>query len=83
MNTTIPKLLHDDSSRRVGTFIHYFRMPEPLFNKLLEMVTPITQKQDTQMRPAIDPRTRLSCTLRYLATGETMSDLHYQFRLGI
>jgi len=44
MNTTIPKLLHDDSSRRVGTFTHYFRMPEPLFNKLLEMVTPITKK---------------------------------------
>ena len=83
INTTVPRLLHDVGSRRVGTFAHYLRMPEPLFDKLVGKVAPLIQKIDTRMRPAIDVRTRLACTLRYLATGQTMSDLHYEFRLGI
>lgn len=82
MNSTVPRLLNDGGSRRVGTFAHYFRLPEQLFNELVMKVAPLVQKQDTQMRPAVDVRTRVGCTLRYLATGETMSNLHYEFRLG-
>lgn len=82
MNTTVPRLLSEGSSRRVGTFSHYFRLPKPLFDVLLTKVTPHIQKMDTNMRQAIDVRTRLGCTLRYLATGTSMSNLHYEFRLG-
>lgn len=82
MNTTVPKLLHDPGSRKVGTFAHYFRMPKELFTELAMKVAPRIQKKDTNMRPAIDVNTRLACTLRYLATGQNMSELHYHFKLG-
>ena len=82
MQTTVPRLLHDHGSRRVGTFTHYFRMLENLFENLVVKLTPIISKADTNMRQAIDVLTRLGCTLQYLATGKSMSDLHYEFKLG-
>lgn len=83
MNTTVPRLLHDAGRRNVGTFAHYFRLPDPLFKELCLKVERLIKKQDTAMRPAIDVNTRVGCTLRYLATGTSMANLHYEFRLGI
>ena len=57
-------------------------MPQELFDKLLEMVHLMISKQDTIMRPSIDTRTCLDVTLRYLATGSSMADLHYEFNIG-
>lgn len=83
MSTTVPRLLHDESSRRVGTFTHYFRMPQNLFNDLVTKLRPHIAKEDTNMRAAVDVETRLGVTLRYLATGSSMSNLHYEFKLGM
>ena len=66
MNTTVPCLLHV-GSRRVGTFAHYLRIPEPLIDKLVGKVAPHIQKIDTRMRRVIDVWNRLACTLRHLA----------------
>lgn len=82
MSTTVPRLLHD-GTRRVGTFVHYFRMPEELFDKLVTNLEPLIRKEDTNMRAAVDVKTRLGVTLRYLATGASMSNLHYEFKLGM
>nr|CAI5845919.1 unnamed protein product [Callosobruchus analis] len=47
-------------------FQNYFRMPEPVYEELLCLVTSIIAKQDTCMREAISPHERLSVTLRFL-----------------
>ena len=52
-------------------------MDEPTFLELLSLVTPIIEKQDTIMRTAITPHERLTCTLRYLATGRSYEDLKF------
>ncbi|XP_065367638.1 uncharacterized protein LOC135960308 [Calliphora vicina] len=45
------------------------------FEKILGLVHLKIKKQDTVMRCAISPRVRLSVTLRYLATGDSLRSL--------
>ena len=82
MNTTVPRFLNDTCSRSVGTFTHYLRMPPSLFNNLATKLRPFIEKETTQLREPVDVDTRLACTSRYLATGLSMSNLHYEFNLG-
>ena len=51
------------------SFKTFMRMDEESFNFLLEKVSPLIKRQDTNMRQAISPGERLSLTLRFLATG--------------
>lgn len=81
MNTTFHRLL-DEDSRSPGTFQHYFRMSQELYEKLNGLIHPIISKQNTHMRKSISSRTRLAITLRYLASGCSMADLHYEFNVG-
>lgn len=82
MAVTIPLLRTDNATKQAGQWRNYFRMDQELFVLLEEMVSPLITKQDTGMRTAIPPRTKLCLTLRYLATGHTMHELHYDFKLG-
>ena len=50
-------------------------MNEATCLKLLQMITPSIQRQDTNMWIAISPHECLSITLRYLATGHCLQDL--------
>ncbi|KAM7309617.1 uncharacterized protein ISCGN_006618 [Ixodes scapularis] len=58
------------------------RVSREQFLQLLSRVGPRIARQDTVMRRAIPPETRLQVTLRYLATGESHHSLSRQFRLG-
>ena len=51
----------------------YFRMDYDIYNELLELISPLIVKQDTNFRDAITPHERLAATLRYryLATGRS------------
>lgn len=49
-------------------WLNYLRMTEDAYLLLLRLVTPIIQKQDTNMREAITPHERLSATLRFLVS---------------
>lgn len=51
------------------------------FDNLLQMVYELIKKEDTQMRMAIPPKTKLEVTLRYLATGDSFKSLEYLFRV--
>lgn len=51
-------------------FNNFVRMNENQFDFLLKLVSPMIQKQDTNMRKCIGPKERLIITLRYLATGK-------------
>lgn len=53
-------------------------MTEDAYLLLLRLVTPIIQKQDTNMREAITPHERLSATLRFLVSGSTYQNLRFQ-----
>ncbi|XP_045118683.1 uncharacterized protein LOC123508822 [Portunus trituberculatus] len=52
------------------------------FQTLLDQVTPLIKKQDTNMRSSVTHAERLKLTLRYLATGETYRSLSCQFRIS-
>lgn len=60
----------------------YTRMNEDSFLKLLSIVGPSIKKEDTHFRKAITTEERLSCTLRFLATGCSIPDLSIIYRFG-
>ncbi|XP_069625422.1 uncharacterized protein [Ranitomeya imitator] len=61
----------------------YVRMKAENFDILVERVQHLIRRSDTCCRFSITPAERLMVTLRFLATGESLSSLHFQFRLGI
>uniref|UniRef100_A0A8C5LZJ8 DDE Tnp4 domain-containing protein n=1 Tax=Leptobrachium leishanense TaxID=445787 RepID=A0A8C5LZJ8_9ANUR len=63
-------------------FFNYMRMSIPSFDELLSRVREPLTKRDTNMRAAIPPEEMLVITLRYLASGCSLKDLHYNFRIG-
>lgn len=56
---------------------NYLRMDECAYKELLRLVTPVIQRKNTVMRESISPHERLSCTLRFLATGRSYRDLRF------
>ncbi|XP_025997085.1 protein ALP1-like isoform X2 [Solenopsis invicta] len=51
------------------------------FDELLAMIEPIVTKVHLTREP-LHPGLRLSLTLRYLASGDSMASLHYLYRVG-
>ena len=56
-------------------------MMDPVFHRLLDMLSPYITRQDTVMCQAITAEQRLIALLRYLATGRSLQDL--KFSIGI
>ncbi|KAM4023521.1 uncharacterized protein ACNLHF_028188 [Anomaloglossus baeobatrachus] len=52
-------------------------MSEATFLFLVQRITPYIKRQDTVMRKAIPVEERLGVTLRFLATGRSLTDLQY------
>lgn len=63
-------------------FKNFVRMDVETYKYLLELVTPLIQKENTIMRDAISPNERLSATLRFLATGCSFEDLKFKTRIA-
>lgn len=63
-------------------FKHFLRVDLGTFNHLLELVTPLIQKIDTNMRQSISASERLAVTLRFLATGDSYKSLSVLFRIA-
>ncbi|XP_050664788.1 uncharacterized protein LOC126965301 [Leptidea sinapis] len=63
-------------------FKNYFRMSIRSFDELLCKIENKLQKSSLR-RITIQPIERLAITLRYLATGNTFTDLHYSYVIGI
>lgn len=68
--TILPELDPND-------FRNYLRMDEETYTYLLSLVSSRLTKCDTRLRKAITPHEQLSATLRFLATGRTLTDLTY------
>uniref|UniRef100_A0A0P4VZE0 DDE Tnp4 domain-containing protein n=1 Tax=Scylla olivacea TaxID=85551 RepID=A0A0P4VZE0_SCYOL len=83
MNTGAHHTLFNDLCADEKKFFNYFRMSKPSFEELLSYVRRDITGTTTNMRECIAPDEKLDVTLRYLATGDTMTDLQYQYRLGV
>uniref|UniRef100_A0A8C5R0T3 Uncharacterized protein n=1 Tax=Leptobrachium leishanense TaxID=445787 RepID=A0A8C5R0T3_9ANUR len=63
-------------------FFNLLRMSIPSFDELLATVREPLMKMDTKMRTTLSPEELLVFTLRYLASGCSLQDIHYLFRIG-
>ncbi|KYN20696.1 Putative nuclease HARBI1 [Trachymyrmex cornetzi] len=72
---SIPKLTFEDSIH----FHNYFRMSATQLEELLTLVGPQLQKMNA-IRECIG---RLALTLRYLASGDSMISMSYQYLIGV
>lgn len=64
------------------SFRNFIRMTPEFFEMLQERLGPRLSKQTTNWREPLSVGLKIATTLRYLATGETYTSLHYQFRAG-
>ncbi|XP_047543348.1 uncharacterized protein LOC125075683 [Vanessa atalanta] len=74
---THENLLKDLMLTEENDFKNYVRLDLEQFQELLKLVAQLIEKKNTNMREAIPPFQRLSITLRYLATGNTLEDLKF------
>ncbi|KAM4053373.1 uncharacterized protein ACNLHF_006064 isoform 1-T1 [Anomaloglossus baeobatrachus] len=74
-------VLYQDLRRYEDKFKQFCRLSIQSFDNLLAIVGDDLRKQDTIMRKSIAAE-RLLITLRFLATGESYTSLHLQFRVG-
>ncbi|XP_037869966.2 uncharacterized protein LOC119629131 [Bombyx mori] len=63
-------------------FFNYFRMSVASFDKILHNVRPYITFMDTKFRKCISTEERLSVTLRYLASGNSMKSLYFEYLIG-
>lgn len=63
-------------------FRNLLRMTESQFEYLLQRVSNLISRSDTSMRQAINAKTKLEVTLRYLATGNSFKSLEFVFRVS-
>ncbi|XP_069593408.1 uncharacterized protein [Ranitomeya imitator] len=75
--------LHMELRGNPEKFFSYVRMKAENFDLLVDQTEHLIRRSDTNCRFSISPAERLMVTLRFLATGESLSSLHFQFRLGI
>ncbi|EFN74598.1 hypothetical protein EAG_01839, partial [Camponotus floridanus] len=62
-------------------FRNYFRMTATQFEELLLMASQITKQ--TVIRKPISAEERLSLTLKFLASGDSMTSISYQYLIGL
>ncbi|XP_069815807.1 uncharacterized protein [Dendropsophus ebraccatus] len=74
--------LYEELRQYPEKFYNFTRMPMEAFDKLVDILGPYIQRQNTRMKQAITAKDRLLITLRFLATGESFASLHLQFRVG-
>ena len=63
------------------TYKNFLRFDNDLFTELLQRVTHRIQRKDTRYRRALPAGLKLAVTLRYMASGNTYTDLQFQFRV--
>lgn len=72
---THQNLLDELKLSTTNDFRNCLRMDSSTYEELLNMITPLIRKKDTNMRDAIPASVRFSTTLRFLATGSQFQDI--------
>ncbi|XP_071946017.1 uncharacterized protein [Antedon mediterranea] len=76
-------LVREDLEVDPDKFFNFFRMTQVQFEILFDLIKDDISKTDTNFRKSITPRERLAICLRFLASGDSYTSLHYNFRVGI
>ncbi|XP_072388169.1 uncharacterized protein rasp isoform X5 [Diabrotica undecimpunctata] len=63
-------------------FFNYFRMSTTSFDALLALIRHEITASVNAVRYCISPEEKLIITLRYLASGCSMGELHYSYKIG-
>ncbi|XP_051156760.1 uncharacterized protein LOC127278874 [Leptopilina boulardi] len=63
-------------------FFNFFRMSKSSFDELHDGLKDVIKSEETTFRNSIPTVEMLGITLRYLASGYTFLDLHYNFKIG-
>ena len=77
------KLLKELNREDPKSFRNFVRVSPELFEEMVERLRPQLEKKQTVMRSPLPVSLKLACTLRFLATGCTYTDLSYAFRVSI
>ncbi|XP_018402805.1 PREDICTED: putative nuclease HARBI1 [Cyphomyrmex costatus] len=75
-------LIHEMRLYDVEVHFQYTRLTVEGFDNLLRIVQPHIEKMPTNYRKPIPARSRLYLTLRFLATGDTMSSIAFAYQVG-
>lgn len=76
------RLMKEMAISNQESYVNYFRMTPSAMDGLLQLVAPLIQKAITYCRKPIEPAQRLCITLRYLAAGDSMRSMSYNYRVG-
>ncbi len=66
----------------LAAFQNFVRFELAMFQKLVDRLTTLINKTNTNCYKALDPDLKLAITLRYLATGDSSKSLQYGFRVA-
>ena len=75
------RLLVELRAEDPSSFQNFLRMPPPMFDELLERLSPRLEKEETFMRKPISPGLKLAITLRHFASGQTYSSMKFSWRV--
>ncbi len=74
------QLMLELERNHIPGFVRLMRFEPAMFREMEDRLHDVLVKEDTNMRLAISSAERIAVTLRYLATGETLRSLAFQFR---
>jgi hypothetical protein len=75
------QLLVELAAEDSDSYRNHLRMSEAQLDFLLQKVSPLIQKADTFLRPALPAKLKLQITLHYLATGTCFRTLSALYRV--
>ena len=73
--------LHREFRLQEKLFNKYLRIPIPIYDYILDKITPLIMKDDLHMRQTIPPGARFEATLLYLINGDYYSRLQHLTRI--
>ncbi len=63
-------------------FQNFVRCQPAMFQEMVNRLTPLICKLDTNYHKALDPGMKVAITLHYMATGDSSKGLQYGFRVA-
>ncbi len=64
-----------------STFQNFVRCESGMFHEMVDRLTPLICKLDTNYCKALEPGLKLDITLHYMATGDISKSLQYGFKV--